>query len=280
MPCGFGSNRNRIAPESGPFEGYELIEVRPKRTLRILRLNESQRKEELVQESEKYAQIGQLLEKAGNIGRHVVEGEDEIRISPPWHSKSSLQNNLQRSKENFAKAKENGAPRTLQDYVLESDAVASSDIDACLPGETSDCQEGRSSQGSVNSPSKISNRSDNSHDSLPQHKNKSKHVRLKLDNHSENKSESSGTGKILPNKDTVIFFFHGVGGSIDMWRAQLDYFSNVGYEIVAADLIGHGLSMAPDEPNAYNFKEIMWDLLAVFDRFFKKQNVVIGHSYG
>lgn len=80
--------------------------------------------------------------------------------------------------------------------------------------------------------------------------------------------------------EAVLFFIHGVGGSVDVWKRQLDYFSSKGYEIVCPDLIGHGFSASPHNPKDYSFEEISVDLLIIFDMFCKKQNVVIGHSYG
>ncbi|XP_074650949.1 protein ABHD8-like [Tubulanus polymorphus] len=92
--------------------------------------------------------------------------------------------------------------------------------------------------------------------------------------------ESTITTATSSNKDTVIYFLHGVGGCADVWRGQIAYFSNLGYDIVAPDLIGHGLSMAPDDKDAYTFEEIFDDMLAMFDKFSKKTNILVGHSYG
>lgn len=78
----------------------------------------------------------------------------------------------------------------------------------------------------------------------------------------------------------VIFLIHGVGGSADVWQAQIDHFSSNGYEIVAADFVGHGFSCAPKQCAAYDFAEIKRDTMAVFDKYCKRQNIVIGHSYG
>lgn len=82
------------------------------------------------------------------------------------------------------------------------------------------------------------------------------------------------------NKDIVLFFIHGVGGSSDVWNAQINYFALKGYEIIAPDLIGHGFSCCPQNARAYHFKEIALDVEEIFDRYCKKKNVVIGHSYG
>ena len=78
----------------------------------------------------------------------------------------------------------------------------------------------------------------------------------------------------------VIFFIHGVGGSANVWKSQIDYFGAAGYEVVAPDLIGHGLSGAPRETDAYSFREILLDMFMIFDLYCKRRNVVIAHSYG
>lgn len=78
----------------------------------------------------------------------------------------------------------------------------------------------------------------------------------------------------------VLFFIHGVGGSSDIWKPQMDYFAGLGYEIVSPDLIGHGLSFAPNNKKSYHFKEILRDLETVFDFYCKRSNIIIGHSYG
>ncbi|GFN78101.1 abhydrolase domain-containing protein 8 [Plakobranchus ocellatus] len=83
-----------------------------------------------------------------------------------------------------------------------------------------------------------------------------------------------------PDKDLVIFFIHGVGGSCDIWRGQTEYFAQLGYEVIAPDLIGHGLSCAPNDQKAYHFREIAADMEELFDTYCKRRNVLVGHSYG
>jgi len=82
------------------------------------------------------------------------------------------------------------------------------------------------------------------------------------------------------NTAIVLFFIHGVGGSADMWHPQTQYFLYQGYEIISIDLLGHGLSSKPHNYKSYQFIELANDVLIIFDRFAKKKNVVIGHSYG
>ncbi|KAF4801427.1 protein ABHD8 [Turdus rufiventris] len=80
--------------------------------------------------------------------------------------------------------------------------------------------------------------------------------------------------------DVVLFFIHGVGGSLDIWKEQLEFFSGLGYEVVAPDLAGHGCSSAPPVAAAYTFYALAEDVRAVFKRYAKKRNILVGHSYG
>ncbi|XP_071511380.1 protein ABHD8-like [Diadema antillarum] len=85
---------------------------------------------------------------------------------------------------------------------------------------------------------------------------------------------------LIEEPGTVLFFLHGVGGSADVWCHQLRYFRQKGFEMVVPDMLGHGLSRAPKDTSAYTFQELSKDMLAVFDRYSKKRNILIGHSYG
>lgn len=82
------------------------------------------------------------------------------------------------------------------------------------------------------------------------------------------------------HSDVALFFIHGVGGSLDIWGRQLDFFSRLGYEVVAPDLAGHGASTAPQIAAAYTFYALAEDLRAIFKRYARKRNILIGHSYG
>ncbi|XP_037106226.1 protein ABHD8 [Syngnathus acus] len=80
--------------------------------------------------------------------------------------------------------------------------------------------------------------------------------------------------------DVALFFIHGVGGSLDIWKSQLDFFSRLGYEVIAPDLAGHGCSSAPPIPAAYTFYALAEDMRLIFKRYARKRNILIGHSYG
>lgn len=82
------------------------------------------------------------------------------------------------------------------------------------------------------------------------------------------------------HSDVALFFIHGVGGSLDIWSSQLEFFSRLGYEVIALDLAGHGASSAPQIAAAYTFYALAEDLRAIFKRYSRKRNILIGHSYG
>lgn len=82
------------------------------------------------------------------------------------------------------------------------------------------------------------------------------------------------------HQDVALFFIHGVGGSLDIWGSQLDFFSRLGYEVIAMDLAGHGASSAPQIAAAYTFYALAEDMRLIFKRYARKRNILIGHSYG
>ena len=92
--------------------------------------------------------------------------------------------------------------------------------------------------------------------------------------------ESAVSHKESSFKDVTIFFIHGVGGSADIWNAQIDLFASLGLEVIAPDLMGHGFSRCSDNARDYHFNEILADMEALFDKYCKKQNIIVAHSYG
>uniref|UniRef100_A0A667Y1E4 Protein ABHD8 n=1 Tax=Myripristis murdjan TaxID=586833 RepID=A0A667Y1E4_9TELE len=82
------------------------------------------------------------------------------------------------------------------------------------------------------------------------------------------------------HSDVALFFIHGVGGSLDIWGNQLDFFSRLGYEVIAPDLAGHGASSAPQIAAAYTFYALAEDIRLIFKRYARRRNILVGHSYG
>lgn len=98
---------------------------------------------------------------------------------------------------------------------------------------------------------------------------------------SKSLSQDISISNIAP-KRPIIFFIHSVAGSSDVWHHQFEFFQQLGYEIVAPDLLGHGLSSTPLNPKYYFFESLVQDLILIFDHFCKDDSkvVLIGHGYG
>ncbi|KAB0801187.1 hypothetical protein PPYR_05541 [Photinus pyralis] len=91
------------------------------------------------------------------------------------------------------------------------------------------------------------------------------------------------TKTALKKKPTVILL-HGIGSSADVWWHIINTLVQKGYEVVAPDMLGHGFSSIPDQPEAYKFKNLLKYTLALFDQYIgcdeSKSSIVIGHSFG
>jgi hypothetical protein len=86
---------------------------------------------------------------------------------------------------------------------------------------------------------------------------------------------------VEPSKP-LLFLIHGISGSSDIWKSQFEYFHDHGYEIIAPDLLGHGLSSTPNTAKYYLFESLVQDLATVFDHFIadERKVVIVGHGYG
>ncbi len=103
---------------------------------------------------------------------------------------------------------------------------------------------------------------------------------LSIDDDKTSCSESLHSDVPTSPERMAVFFIHGVGGSAELWKAQIAYFHSRGYDIIAPDLLGHGKSSKPSFSAAYSFTDLSQDMLHIFDMFRKKRNILIGHSYG
>ncbi|KAK3923128.1 Protein ABHD8 [Frankliniella fusca] len=83
-------------------------------------------------------------------------------------------------------------------------------------------------------------------------------------------------------KKPLLLLIHGAGSSSEIWRNLISHLVHGGYECVAPDLLGHGLSSAPDSAHLYTFHAFLQDLLCIFDRFVMEGRtaVILGHGYG
>ncbi|XP_015171343.1 PREDICTED: uncharacterized protein LOC107063771 [Polistes dominula] len=85
------------------------------------------------------------------------------------------------------------------------------------------------------------------------------------------------------NCKPTLVFLHGFGSSADIFEHQLEYFSAMGYPCIAPDLLGHGMSSAPDRSKDYLFNKLLKDLETVLHYYAFKPGqkcILIAHNYG
>jgi 3-oxoadipate enol-lactonase len=76
----------------------------------------------------------------------------------------------------------------------------------------------------------------------------------------------------------AVVFVHGLGGSIETWRAQLQAIGEAGFRTVAYDQRGAGLSGKPDGP--YSAEQWTGDLHALIDALRVDRMALVGNSVG
>ncbi|KAK0170040.1 hypothetical protein PV328_010653 [Microctonus aethiopoides] len=85
------------------------------------------------------------------------------------------------------------------------------------------------------------------------------------------------------NQKPIIVFLHGFGSSAEVFGHQLQYFSSLGYPCIAPELLGHGMSSAPNRLQDYHFNKLLNDIEAVLHHYaFKpgRKCVLVAHNYG
>ncbi|MDP6345616.1 MAG: alpha/beta fold hydrolase [Alphaproteobacteria bacterium] len=76
-----------------------------------------------------------------------------------------------------------------------------------------------------------------------------------------------------------ILLSHGFGASTDMWRGQVEAFSDR-YRLIPWDMRGHGRTECPDDPARFSQDETVEDMRALLDHLGVEQAVIAGHSLG
>lgn len=85
------------------------------------------------------------------------------------------------------------------------------------------------------------------------------------------------------NRKPTIVFLHGFGSSADVFELQLQYFSSLGYPCIAPDMLGHGLSSAPDRAGDYHFDKLFKDVEVLLHHYAFRPGqkcVIVAHNYG
>jgi len=91
----------------------------------------------------------------------------------------------------------------------------------------------------------------------------------------EQRGEASKTNPAL-------IMLHGFTGSAAGWGRQLDILAADGLRVIALDLLGHGQSDAPGDPQRYALEHCRQDILAVLQELgvSKGQAILLGYSMG
>jgi 2-succinyl-6-hydroxy-2,4-cyclohexadiene-1-carboxylate synthase len=84
------------------------------------------------------------------------------------------------------------------------------------------------------------------------------------------------------NSAQTLVLLHGFTGSAAAWGHQLDTLADYGLRIIALDLLGHGQSDAPDDPQRYTIQRCQQDILAALQELgvSKGQAILLGYSMG
>lgn len=292
----------KIKPEPGDYPDFKILEIRPKRFLRVKHINPRPRDAEFEKEMQTFIenqkngkQRAASAKKRAQILEQIQRRQSANQVHVAQHPNAPMENTAPQKQMPFVIKTENGGEPTFSKSKphVEKGSPRKSELGSPRKGELGSPRKSTKShnvrvstassvrldihQRSVQEP--IVSQDYDLQKSSADGPNSGQCIQMSL----QNKPPSGSSGKsqnLMRDTNAVIFFIHGVGGSVDVWQAQLDYFAEEGYEIVAMDLIGHGFSCTPSDSSAYDFSEITKDLMVIFDMFCKRRNVVIGHSYG
>lgn len=80
----------------------------------------------------------------------------------------------------------------------------------------------------------------------------------------------------------VLVMLHGFTGSAAGWSSQLDALAAYDLRVIALDLLGHGQSDAPGDPQRYTIERSQLDILAALQKLgvSKGQAILLGYSMG
>jgi len=82
--------------------------------------------------------------------------------------------------------------------------------------------------------------------------------------------------------DPALVMLNGFTGSAAGWGRQLDTLAAFGLRVIALDLLGHGQSDAPDDPQRYTIEHCQQDILGALQELgvSKGQAILFGYSMG
>lgn len=86
-------------------------------------------------------------------------------------------------------------------------------------------------------------------------------------------------GELRGQGDEVILFLHGFTGSHKSWEFFLPQLEPY-YRLLTMDIIGHGQTDSPNDPNRYDIEQTAADLLQILDQLEVKKFHLVGYSMG
>lgn len=82
-----------------------------------------------------------------------------------------------------------------------------------------------------------------------------------------------------PNGTAPLLLLHGFTGSSANWDPLLPLFG-ARHSVIGVDILGHGRSASPPEPQRYTMLQVAADLIALLDEWHIEQTAVLGYSMG
>ncbi|KAJ9054931.1 Bifunctional epoxide hydrolase 2 [Entomophthora muscae] len=73
---------------------------------------------------------------------------------------------------------------------------------------------------------------------------------------------------------------HGFPELWYMYKHQIKHLSELGYRVVALDMIGYGQSDAPQKPSAYTYEYVSKDMKDLVPKLGASSAVFLGHDWG
>jgi len=85
-----------------------------------------------------------------------------------------------------------------------------------------------------------------------------------------------------PDPQNTLVLLHGFTGSASNWEGLFTDLAMPGWRIIALDMLGHGQSSAPDDPERYSMEHCRSDILAALQALGVRpgQAVLLGYSMG
>lgn len=79
---------------------------------------------------------------------------------------------------------------------------------------------------------------------------------------------------------TPLLLLHGFTGSHEYWHLHHEYWRDRGYQIIAPDLLGHGLTDTPADSWRYQMSQVGADIRALLDELNIQRCHILGYSMG